>query len=92
MTMNTSILITLAMVAVLATAQTNSLSPVPFAVRDLPHAVRYETKLDSAQLEAFRSLLRPAVQLPEIPPGATLRIWVRPEPSGAAVVIEIPRN
>lgn len=72
--------------------QTNTLAPIPFTARDLPHVLRYETKLDSTQLEAFRSLLRPAVDLPEIPPGATLRIWVRPEPNGAAVVIEIPRN
>lgn len=75
-------------------ADTNSppiIAPIPFMGRDLPHAVRYETRLDAGQLAAFRSLLRPAVQIPELPTGASLRIWVRPEESGAAVIVEIAR-
>ncbi len=90
--MKVLLLIIFGVCSIPAIAQTNSIAPIPFAVRDLPHAVRYESRLNGAQLEAFRALLRPAVQLPEIPPGSTLRIWVRPESDGAAVVVEIPRN
>ncbi|HPA21323.1 MAG TPA: hypothetical protein PLU30_26505 [Verrucomicrobiae bacterium] len=90
--MKRALLMALAATAMAARAQESTNNVVGFSTRELPHAVRYEATMGAGQIAAFRALIKPSVQIPEIASNATLRIWVRPETNGSsAVIVEIAR-